>query len=105
MCDYVLLIFKVVGIVNLELLIILVNDKSFNVFVLDLCWMFINIGVFFEVEMFGEVIVVIVYEMGYIEGCYFVWLRFVVVNVQIMFVIGMIVGVGVVVVGVVVGFS
>ncbi|WP_417669037.1 M48 family metalloprotease [Roseibium sp.] len=92
--DYAAPIFKVAGIGNSPVEIILVNDKSFNAFVPDSRRMFINIGVLMEAETPGEVIGVVAHETGHIAGRHLVRLRSAAANAQIMSVIGMILGAG-----------
>lgn len=92
--SYAAPIFKVAGIGNSPVEIILVNDKSFNAFVPDSRRMFINVGVVMEAETPGEVTGVIAHETGHIAGRHLVRLRSAAANAQIMSVIGMILGAG-----------
>lgn len=92
-------IFKVAGLGNSQIDIILVNDKAFNAFVPDSHRMFINLGVILEAETPGEIIGVIAHESGHIAGRHLVRLREAAANAQIIAVIGMILGAGAAVAG------
>ncbi|WP_417689574.1 M48 family metalloprotease [Roseibium sp.] len=103
--DYAAPIFKVAGIGNSPVEIILVNDKSFNAFVPDSRRMFINLGVLMEADTPSEVIGVIAHETGHIAGRHLVRLRSAAANAQIMSVIGMILGAGAMAAGAAAGSS
>ncbi|MDX5592677.1 M48 family metalloprotease [Pseudovibrio sp. SPO723] len=92
--EYAKPIFRVAGLPQGQVDIILVNDKSFNAFVPDSRRMFINIGVLMEAKTPSEVIGVIAHETGHIAGNHLVRMRQAAANAEIISVIGMILGVG-----------
>ena len=78
---------------------ILVNDKSFNAFVLDGKRIFVNLGVIMDAETPNEVIGVLAHETGHIAGNHLVRLRQVASNAQLLAVIGTVLGVTAIAIG------
>ncbi len=97
--DYAAPILRAAGLGNTQLEIILVNDLSYNAFVVDSRRMFMNVGVIANAKTPNEVIGVIAHEVGHIAGNHLVRLRQAAANAQIMAVIGTILGAGAIAAG------
>ncbi|MDJ0930769.1 M48 family metalloprotease [Breoghania sp.] len=97
--DYAEPILRAAGLGERSLQIILVNDLSFNAFVVDGHRMFMNVGVIIDAETPNEVIGVIAHEVGHIAGNHLVRLRQAAANAQIMAVLGTLLGAGAVAAG------
>ena len=97
--DYAEPILRAAGLVGGSLQIILVNDRSFNAFVVDSHRMFINVGVIMDAETPNEVIGVIAHEVGHIAGNHLVRLREAAAKAQIMAILGTLLGAGAIAAG------
>jgi predicted Zn-dependent protease len=103
MRDYTRPIFKVAGLAGHNLKIILVNDKSFNAFVVDGRRIFVNTGALAESGTPNQIIGVLAHETGHIAGGHLSKLRQELANVQTAVLIGMLLGVAAIAAGSAVG--
>lgn len=92
MRDYAAPIFRAAGIGGAPPDIILINDRSFNAFVVSSRRMFINIGVLMDAETPNEVIGVLAHESGHIAGGHLARFRQELANAQIFAVLGTLAG-------------
>ncbi|PTW60272.1 putative Zn-dependent protease [Breoghania corrubedonensis] len=97
--DYAEPILRAAGLAGGSLQIILVNDRSYNAFVVDSHRMFMNVGVIIDAKTPNEVIGVIAHEVGHIAGNHLVRLRQAAANAQIMAVLGTLLGAGAIAAG------
>ena len=97
--DYAEPILRAAGLGGGSLQIILVNDRSYNAFVVDSHRMFMNVGVIIDAKTPNEVIGVIAHEVGHIAGNHLVRLRQAAANAQIMAVLGTLLGAGAIAAG------
>ncbi len=98
--DYAAPIFKAAGIGSRGAEIIIVNDRSFNAFVVSGNRMFINSGTLLAAETPNEVIGVIAHETGHLAGGHLQNLRNEVARAQAIGAIATLLGLGAVVAGV-----
>lgn len=96
--DYAEPIFRVAGLSQRNIQIVLVNNRSFNAFV-DGRRIFINIGALLTAETPGEIIGVIAHEAGHIAGGHQQRLREQIARAQIFGVVGSLLGVGAIAAG------
>ena len=97
--DYASPILRAAGLRSDSIQPILVNDKSFNAFVINSKRIFINLGVIMDAETPNEVIGVIAHETGHIAGNHLVRLRQAASNAQLLAVIGTLLGVTAIAIG------
>ncbi len=97
--DYAAPIFKAAGIGSRGAEIIIVNDRSFNAFVVSGNRMFINTGTLLTSETPNEVIGVIAHETGHLAGGHLQNLRNEVARAQAIGAIATLLGVGAVIAG------
>ena len=97
--DYASPILRAAGFRDDSIQPILVNDKSFNAFVLDSKRIFVNLGVIMDAETPNEVIGVLAHETGHIAGNHLVRLRQAASNAQLLAVIGTVLGVSAIAIG------
>jgi predicted Zn-dependent protease len=92
MRDYTRPIFRAAGLANANLKIVLINDKSFNAFVVDGRRIFVNTGALAESTTPNQIIGVMAHETGHIAGGHLSKLRQELANVQTAALIGMLLG-------------
>ncbi|HWV42646.1 M48 family metalloprotease [Pseudorhodoplanes sp.] len=92
MRDYTAPIFRVAGLSKANLKIILINDKSFNAFVVDGRRIFVNTGALQESTTPNQIIGVLAHETGHIAGGHLSKLHQELANVQTAALIGMLLG-------------
>jgi predicted Zn-dependent protease len=92
MRDYTLPIFRAAGLERANLKIVLINDKSFNAFVVDGRRIFVNTGALAEATTPNQIIGVMAHETGHIAGGHLSKLRQELANVQTAVLIGMLLG-------------
>ena len=97
--DYASPILRAAGFRNDSVQPILVNDKSFNAFVIDSKRIFVNLGVIMDAETPNEVIGILAHETGHIAGNHLVRLRQAASNAQLLAVIGTLLGVTAIAIG------
>jgi len=90
--DYTRPIFRAAGLHKANLKIVLINDKSFNAFVVDGRRIFVNTGALAESTTPNQIIGVLAHETGHIAGGHLSKLRQELANVQTAALIGMLLG-------------
>jgi predicted Zn-dependent protease len=103
MRDYTQPIFKVAGLGNHNLKVILVNEKSFNAFVVDGRRIFVNTGALQDSATPNQIIGVLAHETGHIAGGHLSKLRQELANTQTAVLIGMLLGAAAIAAGAAVG--
>ena len=92
--DYTQPILKAAGLANQNVKVVIINDPSFNAFVMDGKRIFVNSGALMESETPNQIIGVLAHETGHIAGGHLSRLRDELANAQTMAIIGMLLGVG-----------
>jgi predicted Zn-dependent protease len=99
MRDYTQPIFKAAGLSAANIKIVLINDKSFNAFVVDGRRIFVNTGALAESTTPNQIIGVMAHETGHIAGGHLSRLREQLANAQTAAIIGMLVGMAAIALG------
>lgn len=97
--DYTQPILRVAGLGNQNIHVVIINDRSFNAFVMDAHHIFVNAGALMESTTPNQLIGVFAHETGHIVGGHLSKLRQELANAQTASIIAMLVGVGAVVAG------
>src|SRR6516162_5457414 len=92
--DYTAPIFHVAGLTDQNIHVVIIDDKSFNAFVMDAHRIFINVGALTQATAPNQVIGVLAHETGHIVGGHLSKIRQELANVQTAALIGMLLGVG-----------
>lgn len=95
--DYTQPVLRVAGLGQRNIHVVILNDPTFNAFVIDAKRIFINTGALMEAERPNQIIGVLAHETGHIAGGHLSKLRAELANVQTAALIGMLLGVGAVV--------
>jgi predicted Zn-dependent protease len=99
MREYTQPILRVAGVVRQNISVVIINDKSFNAFVMDAQRIFVNAGALMEAKTPNQIIGVFAHETGHIVGGHLSRLRQELANAQTAAVIAMLLGVGAMVAG------
>jgi predicted Zn-dependent protease len=97
--DYTAPIFRVAGLADQNIHVVIIDDKSFNAFVMDAHRIFINVGALMQATSPNQVIGVLAHETGHIVGGHLSKIRQELANVQTAALIGLLLGVGALVAG------
>jgi predicted Zn-dependent protease len=97
--DYTTPIFRVAGLSDQNIHVVIIEDKSFNAFVMDAHRIFINVGALMQATTPNQIIGVLAHETGHIVGGHLSKIRQELANVQTTALIGMLLGIGAVVAG------
>ena len=97
--DYTQPIFRVAGLGNQNIKVVIINDRSFNAFVMDAHRVFVNVGALMESTTPNQLIGVFAHETGHIVGGHLSKLRQELANAQTGAIIAMLLGVGAMVAG------
>jgi predicted Zn-dependent protease len=97
--DYTAPIFRVAGLADQNIHVVIIDDKSFNAFVMDAHRIFINVGALTQATTPNQVIGVLAHETGHIVGGHLSRLRQELANVQTAALIGLLLGIGAIVAG------
>jgi predicted Zn-dependent protease len=97
--DYTAPIFRVAGLADQNIHVVIIDDKSFNAFVMDAHRIFINVGALMQATAPNQVIGVLAHETGHIVGGHLSKLRQELANVQTAALVGLLLGVGAIVAG------
>ena len=97
--DYTQPILRAAGLTQQNIRVVIINDRSFNAFVVDAKRIFVNAGALMESKTPNQIIGVLAHETGHIAGGHLSKLRAELANAQTMLLIGMLLGVGAVVAG------
>jgi predicted Zn-dependent protease len=99
MRDYATPILKTAGLAKQNVRVVILNDRSFNAFVMDGRHIFINAGALFDANTPNEVIGVFAHETGHLAGGHLMRLREKLATAQTASIIGLLAGVGAMVAG------
>jgi len=97
--DYATPILKAAGLAQQNVRVVILNDRSFNAFVMDGRHIFINAGALFDAKTPNEVIGVFAHETGHLAGGHLMKLREKLAEAQTQSIIAMLLGVGALVAG------
>ena len=97
--DYTKPILRVAGLSQQNIQVVIINDKSFNAFVMDAHRIFINSGALMQAKTPNEIIGVLAHETGHIVGGHLSKMRQELANAQTAAIVAMLLGVGAVVAG------
>jgi predicted Zn-dependent protease len=94
MRDYTQPILRAAGLAQQNIQVTIINDRSFNAFVMDGRRIFINAGALIDAKVPNEVIGVLAHETGHIAGGHLSRLRQQLAQAQVASIIAMILGLG-----------
>src|SRR5512135_79572 len=97
--DYSAPILKAAGLAKQNVRVVILNDRSFNAFVMDGRHIFINTGALFDARTPNEVIGVFAHETGHLAGGHLLKLREQLAAAQTASIVAMLAGVGAMVAG------
>ncbi|MCX7314235.1 MAG: M48 family metalloprotease [Alphaproteobacteria bacterium] len=92
--DYTQPILRAAGLGQQKIQVIIINDRSFNAFVMDGRHIFINAGALIDAKVPNEVIGVLAHETGHMAGGHLSRLRQQLANAQMASIVAMILGIG-----------
>jgi predicted Zn-dependent protease len=99
MRDYTAPIFKAAGLTTQNVQVVIIEDKSFNAFVMDAHRIFVNVGALMQAKTPNELIGVFAHECGHIVGGHLSKMRQELANVQTATIIAMLLGAGAMIAG------
>jgi predicted Zn-dependent protease len=99
MRDYTAPIFRAAGLSDQNVHVVIIDDKSFNAFVMDAHRIFVNVGALMQATTPNQVIGVLAHECGHIVGGHLSRIRQELANVQTAALIGILLGVGAIAAG------
>jgi predicted Zn-dependent protease len=99
MRDYARPILKAAGLAQQNVRVVILNDRSFNAFVMDGRHIFINAGALFDAKTPNEVIGVFAHETGHLAGGHMMRLRERLAQAQTQSIVALLLGVGAMVAG------
>jgi predicted Zn-dependent protease len=97
--DYTAPILRVAGLSNQNIQVVIINDKSFNAFVMDAHRIFVNSGALMQSTTPNQLIGVFAHETGHIVGGHLSKMRQELANAQTAAIVAMLLGVGAMVAG------
>jgi len=97
--DYTAPIFRVAGLTQQNVQVVLIDDKAFNAFVMDAHRIFVNTGALMQAATPNQLIGVFAHECGHIVGGHLSRIRQELANAQTLAIVGMLLGVGAMVAG------
>ncbi len=92
--DYTKPIFRVAGLSDQNIHVVIINDRSFNAFVMDAHHIFVNAGALMESKTPNQIIGVFAHETGHIVGGHLSKMRQELANAQSAAIVAMLLGVG-----------
>ena len=92
--DYTQPILRVAGLSKQNIRVVIINDRSFNAFVMDGRRIFVNAGALMDAKVPNEIIGVLAHEAGHIAGGHLSRLREQLAQAQTQSIIAMLVGLG-----------
>jgi predicted Zn-dependent protease len=92
--DYSAPILRVAGLGQRNIHVVIINDRSFNAFVVDAKRIFINTGALMDSETPNQIIGVLAHETGHIAGGHLSKLRDELANAQTAMILAMLLGIG-----------
>jgi len=99
MRDYATPILKAAGLAKQHVKVVIINDRSFNAFVMDGRHIFINAGALFQAKTPNEVIGVFAHETGHLAGGHLMRMREKLAEAQTQSIIALLLGIGAAVAG------
>src|SRR5215475_11382952 len=97
--DYSAPILRAAGLSHQNIHPVIINDRSFNAFVIDAKHIFVNAGALVDARTPNQMIGVLAHESGHIAGGHLSKLRTELANAQTAAIIGMLLGIGAAVAG------
>ena len=97
--EYIQPILKVAGLSQQNVQIVIINDKSFNAFVMDAHRIFVNSGALMQATTPNQIIGVLAHETGHIVGGHLSKMRQELANAQTAAIVAMLLGIGALVAG------
>lgn len=97
--DYATPILRAAGLAKQNVRVVVLNDRSFNAFVMDGRHIFINAGALFDAKTPNEIIGVFAHETGHLAGGHLQRLREQLARAQTASIIGLLIGAGAAVAG------
>src|SRR5262245_60897749 len=97
--EYTQPILRAAGLAQQNIHVVIINDRSFNAFVIDAKRIFVNAGALMQAQSPNQIIGVLAHETGHISGGHLSKLRAELANAQTAMIIGMLLGVGALVAG------
>jgi len=97
--DYTQPILKVAGLGNQNIRVVIINDRTFNAFVMDAHRIFVNAGALMETKTPNQLIGIFAHETGHIVGGHLAKMRQELANAQTAAIIAMLLGAGAMVAG------
>src|SRR5581483_4834552 len=97
--EYYAPIEKAAGLGNQNIKVVIINDRSFNAFVMDAHRVFVNAGALMEATTPNQLIGVFAHETGHIVGGHLAKMRQELANAQTAAIIAMLLGVGAIAAG------
>jgi predicted Zn-dependent protease len=94
MRDYTAPILRAAGLAQQNVRVVLINDRSFNAFVMDGRHIFVNVGALYNAKAPNEIIGVLAHETGHMAGGHLARLREQLAGAQTASIIAMLLGVG-----------
>jgi predicted Zn-dependent protease len=92
--DYLTPILRVAGLAKQNVKVVIINDRSFNAFVMDGRHIFINAGALTEAKTPNEVIGVLAHEAGHLAGGHLSRMRERLASAQTQSIVAMLLGIG-----------
>jgi len=97
--EYTQPILRAAGLAQQNIRVVIINDRTFNAFVIDAKRIFVNAGALMQAESPNQIIGVLAHETGHIAGGHLSKLRAELANAQTAMILGMLLGVGALVAG------
>jgi predicted Zn-dependent protease len=97
--EYTQPILRAAGLAQQNIHVVIINDRSFNAFVVDAKRIFVNAGALMQSQTPNQIIGVLAHETGHIAGGHLSKLRAELANAQTAMILGMLLGVGAMVAG------
>jgi len=97
--EYTTPILRAAGLAQQNIRVVIINDRSFNAFVIDAKRIFVNAGALTQSTTPNQIIGVLAHETGHIAGGHLSKLRAELANAQTAMILGMLLGVGAMVAG------
>jgi predicted Zn-dependent protease len=92
--DYTQPVLRVAGLGQRNIRVVVINDRSFNAFVVDAKRIFVNTGALTDAETPNQIIGVLAHETGHIAGGHLSKLRAELANAQTASILAMLLGIG-----------
>jgi predicted Zn-dependent protease len=97
--EYTQPILKAAGLTQQHIHVIIINDRSFNAFVIDAKHIFVNAGALMQAKTPNQIVGVFAHETGHIAGGHMAKLRAELANAQTAMILSMLLGVGAIAAG------